>query len=507
MIREVIVLGGGSAGLLAALTLRRRLPQLAVRVIRSPEIGVIGVGEGTTPGFPQFLFDFLGLKRSQFFSQVTPIWKLGGRFLWGPRAGFNYPFETTFERRVPGLSQATGFYCEEDYDFAQFASGCMMLNKVFPRRPDGAPEPLEYYAFHIENEQLVSWLGNVCRTMGVAITDGTVTSVEPGGDGVAALHLANGERVTADLFIDASGFRSELLGKALGVPQRSFSASLFCDRAVVGGWMRTDEMIQPYTTQETMDAGWCWRIDHETSINRGYVYSSAFASDDEARGEFLAKNPKIDSEKTRVVKFSSGRREVSWKGNVIGIGNASAFVEPLEATALNNLVLQLKVLAQILEHSACEPTPSMVGIYNLRSADWWDDTRDFLALHYRFNTRLQTPFWRMCCAETDLGLLDEFVRFYRENGPTRMGLHALPHGRAIYGLEGHLAILVGCGVPYRRAHPLPDAELKRWRDHHKEVRRAAERALSAKECLDFFRKPGWSWDAYRPPASTSSIQL
>ena len=126
----------------------------------------------------------------------------------------------------------------------------------------------------------------------------------------------------ADLFIDASGFRAELLGRAMAEPWISYENSLFCDRAVIGGWERSTEPIQPYTTAEAMDAGWCWRIDHETFINRGYVYSSRFISDDEARAEFLRKNPKAPAD-ARVVKFRSGRFARPWVGNVIGIGNAA----------------------------------------------------------------------------------------------------------------------------------------------------------------------------------------
>jgi tryptophan halogenase len=507
MIRNITILGAGSAGLFTAIALRRKLPDVSVRVIRSPEIGVIGVGEGTTPLFPQMLFDYLGLKRGQFFAQAAPTWKLGGRFLWGARGAFNYPFEITFTQRLRGLSKPTGFYCDDDYDFVHTAAAMMALDKAFPRAPDGKPAMVEYYAFHIENEKLVRYLENISRALGVIVTDGKVMEVERGSQGVAALKLESGETIGGDLFVDASGFRSELLGRTLGVATRDFSKSLFCDRAVIGGWTRTDEPIKPYTTQETMNAGWCWRIDHEHFINRGYVYSSRFISDEDAHAEFLANNPLVPPDQTRVVKFTSTRRELTWKDNVVAVGNASAFVEPLEATALNNLALQVKLLIQVLQHSDGEPTSSMVGIYNLRFRNWWDDTRDFLALHYKFNTRLDTPFWQTCREETDLGLLGEFVDFYRENGPTPMCLHALPHGRAIYGLEGHLAVLVGCKLPYRRQVKVASDEQKRWRELNSEYRCQAERGLNVKETLEILRKPSWSWDAYQPPRGPTALQL
>src|SRR4029077_4005543 len=138
--------------------------------------------------------------------------------------------------------------------------------------------------------------------------------------GITALHLESGERVTADLFVDASGFRSELLGRTLEVPYLSFEQYLFCDRAVIGGWPRTDEPIKPYTVAETMDAGWCWQIEHEKWINRGYGYASNFITDKAALDEFLKKNPKVTNE-PRVVKFRSGRYARNWVGNVVGIGN------------------------------------------------------------------------------------------------------------------------------------------------------------------------------------------
>ena len=208
----------------------------------------------------------------------------------------------------------------------------MTHNQVFPRRPDGLPHITRDPAYHIENEHFVTFLEQYATKLGIQIMDDTVVEVKQNERGIAGLLLASGQTVAADLYVDSSGFRSVLLGKALGEPFRSFKASLFCERAVVGGWQRSEEPIKPYTTAETMNAGWCWQIEHEHRINRGYVYSPDFISDDEAEQEFRAKNPKVGS--TRIVKFVSGRYERAWVKNVVAIGNAGGFVEPLESTSL-----------------------------------------------------------------------------------------------------------------------------------------------------------------------------
>src|SRR5262249_58189137 len=126
------------------------------------------------------------------------------------------------------------------------------------------------------------------------------------------------------LYSDCPGSRPLLLSQTLREPYISFKPSLFCDRAIWGGWARGAEPIKPYTTAEAMDAGWCWRIDHEFLINRGYVYSSAFISDEDAEREFRAKNPKVQT--TKPVKFVTGRHERAWVKNVVGIGNDAGFV-------------------------------------------------------------------------------------------------------------------------------------------------------------------------------------
>src|SRR6185295_11334759 len=194
-----------------------------------------------------------------------------------------------------------------------------------------------------------------------------------------------------DFFIDASGFRSELLGRTLEEPFVSFASSLYCDRAIVGGWDRTDEPILPYTTAETMDAGWCWQIEHEKWINRGYVYSSAFLRDEVAREELLRKNPKVEGE-PRLVTFRSGRYQRLWVGNVVAVGNAAGFVEPLEATALQVICVEASTLTDSLLDSLSTPTPTLIQLYNEYNTRAWDDIRDFLAVHYKFNTRLDSPF-------------------------------------------------------------------------------------------------------------------
>ncbi len=490
-VERVIVLGGGSAGFMVALTLKRKLPNLQVQVIRSPDIGVIGVGEGTTLAFPKHFFEYLRLKPQQFYAEAEPTWKLGIKFLWGGRKQFYYTFSYEFQHRYPELSRNNGFFFSDEFLYAGRTSAFMAQDKAFPRRSDGSPEFHNHHAYHIENKKLVAWLEKVSREFGVEIIDATV-SAKLGERGIESLVTGQGQSYVADLFIDASGFRSELLGRALQEPFISYGDALFCDRAVIGGWPRTNELIQPYTTAETMDAGWCWQIEHENWINRGYVYASNFISDQEALDELLRKNPKIANE-PRVVKFRSGRYARNWIGNVVGVGNAVGFVEPLEATALQIICVEASTLADSLIDCQCVPTPTLIQLYNDYNARAWDDIRDFLAVHYKFNTRLDTPFWQACRNDTVLHGAQFLVDFYRENGPSVVAGAQLLHPSNSFGMDGYLAMLVGQNVPHQKPFTPSAKEREIWRGRCRTWGLDAQRGLDVKQCLEAIRKPGVKW--------------
>src|SRR5689334_22825407 len=132
IVRKIIILGGGSAGLMSALALKTRLPRLDVRVIRSKDIGVIGVGEGSTPTLTSFLHGYLRVGLRRFFEVAQPTWKLGLKFLWGPRPHFYYPFGPGLDTKLPSLPKAIGFYCRDSVEDATPITAMMSRNKVFP---------------------------------------------------------------------------------------------------------------------------------------------------------------------------------------------------------------------------------------------------------------------------------------------------------------------------------------------------------------------------------------
>ncbi len=493
MIQSILVLGSGSAGLIAAISLKRKIPQLAVRIVRSPDIGVIGVGEGTTPNFPRHLFEYLGISRKDFYALAEPTWKLGIRFLWGPRERFDYGFALQLDSHWTDLPRPNGYYCDEDFRNTDVPSALMEHGKVFARQPNGGgPDVQPWHAFHIENKKLVDVLELVARKVGVAFTDGKVSGTERGPHGIAGVILEDGQRLEADFFVDASGFRSELLGRALAEPFVSFERSLFCDRAVVGGWDRTTEPILPYTTAETMDAGWAWQIEHEHHVNRGYVYSSEAISDDAACEEFRRKNPKVSAD-LRVVKFRSGRYRRLWVDNVVAIGNAGGFVEPLEATSLMVVCSETQTLIDLLKHCALTPTPTMRQLFNSVLTRTWDEIRDFLALHYQLNTRLDTPFWQRCRTETDVSGIAPLLEFYSENGPTGLARHVLRSIETDFGIEGYLVMLVGNRFPYAGRHTATPEERAAWNAHRARFVAEAENGFTVAEALAMVRHPGWRW--------------
>jgi tryptophan halogenase len=497
-VKKVLVLGGGSAGFFAAISIKTIVPDIDVEVIRSPEIGIIGVGEATTPVIPTLLHGFLNLDLADFYRDAEPAWKLGIRFIWGPRRWFNYTFSFQCDTRYARLEHPTGYYCFDDFDDASISSSLMNAERAFLRRPDGFPNIERDAAYHLENVTFVSFLEKHAMKLGIKIRDDNVIEVKKGDAGVESLKMASGIDLGADLFVDCSGFRSLLLGQALEEPFISFKKSLYCDRAIIGGWDREDENILPFTIAETMPSGWCWRIDHEHRINRGYVFSSDFLSEEKAIDQYLEKCPKIKS--TKVVRFKSGRYDRMWVKNVVAIGNSSGFVEPLESTSLGAIAVECQAMAQILKDSPIhQVTDSQIRQFNIRATRNWDTIRDFLAIHYRFNTRLQTPFWTACVNDTDIADAAPIVEFYQENGPGITWRDTLIDRHDQFKLEGYWTMLIGQKVPYKTTIKISDQDKQTWYKIREAHRRMAASALSAKDSFAAIRHPQWSWnnDFYR----------
>jgi len=498
LIQSVTVIGGGSAGFMAALGIKCKIPALRVRVIRSKDIGIIGVGEGSTGTLTHYLHKYLKVAPKKFHEVAQPTWKLGLKFIWGARPSFNYTFGPGLETRTdPAQAKPNGFYCDEDIAYPDLISALMSEDRVFATS-NGAPVPHSSIAYHFENEKYVQFLEGAARAMGIEIVDDTVTQVFPGVEGVHSLALQSGNVERADLFVDCSGFFSILLGKALKEPFIGYKSSLFCERAVVGGWDRAgsadpaDQVIKPYTTCETMDAGWAWQIEHEHRINRGYVYCPDFISDEQAEAEFRAKNPRVG--KTRVVKFISGRYARGWVGNVVAIGNASGFVEPLEATALGVIARQTVTLTDILMNSDQQPPATQIHLYNRQNGQFWDSIRGFLALHYKFNTRLDNPFWRHCREKTDLASAAPAVEYYQQNGPDGYwGLALLDNLADQFSLSGYLTMLVGMKVPYRHTWEPKSEDLARFEANRKLHQETARAGYTVRQTLDALRLPTWVW--------------
>ncbi len=490
-VSKVLVLGGGSAGFLAAITIKHRLPQLPVTVVRSKDIGIIGVGEGTTLVLPQHLHDYLKISLDDFYRLAEPQWKLGIRFLWGKRPYFNYTFARELDTKYQLLEKTTGYYCNGSWDYVGIQSGLMQHNAIFVRDQRGAPVIDGAAAYHLENEKLVNFLEGHARKLGVTIEDDTVEHVLQDDDGVKGLQMVSGRTMDADLYIDCSGFASVLLGRALAEPFVSFKPSLFNDRAVVGGWQRTGEPIQPYTVAETMNAGWCWRIDHENRINRGYVYASDFITDEEADAEFRAQNPKV--EQTRIVRFRTGRFDRGWVKNVVAIGNSSGFVEPLEATSLGGIAVQCQAVAESLVECEQFVYPALAAQFNRRNARVWDEIRRFLAIHFKFNTRLDTPYWQACRADADLGDAQEVVDYYRDVGPSVLWRQTLVRANDQFGLEGYLSMLVGQQVPTNYQYRPSRNDAENWQRIQHAIRNKATAAFTVREGLDLIRANTWRW--------------
>jgi len=463
---HLVILGGGSAGWMTAAHLdrafnlpgRRRLP---ITVVESPAIGRIGVGEATLPTLLQFTRR-LGIDEATLMKRTQATFKHGVEFLdWaGPGTRYFHPFEALeraghnpgpswLARRHRGV--AGPFDEENGFQAAVARAGRAPKKMIDPDYLGQLP-----YAYHLDAEAYGDMLGELARLRGVAHVEGKVAGAERGEDGgVAALLLEDGRRIEGDLFVDCSGFRSLLLGETLGVPYDSFGDCLLCDRAVaIPRPYREGEAPQPYTVTQAMEAGWMWRIGLQNRLGLGYVYSSAFTSPEEAERALRAKAAIPGDFPARHLVMRPGIPQVSWKDNVIAIGLAGGFIEPLESTGLHMVELALDLLVRYFPlsglNSACCTT------YNRQMRRIWLELRDFIVAHFCLARPADTPFWREVAKEEHIpASLAERLAMWSDRHPDERDHE---NSRVLFANNSWQAIIYGLGA----AGPQALANADRW---------------------------------------------
>jgi tryptophan halogenase len=478
---RIVVVGGGTAGWLAAMMLSeaatRRSPGTTVTVIESSKIGVVGVGEGSTAVFRQMLRRF-GLDEEEFLRATGATIKLGIRHRDWRRLGHHYDGPIDDPQLVcPGIpldcyAVAAGKPVQEAHLFQHLIwKGRGPYALVDGRRVPAGPF---HYAFHFDQALVGRWLRQKSR--GIRVIDDQVTGVERGGAGIAALRLEGGERIEGDLFIDASGFRRRLVSE-MPFAWVSFAEMLPNNRALPF-WLELEEgeEIVPVTGAWAQGHGWMWQIPTQQRYGCGYVYCDAYLTPDEAQAE-IERALGRPIEPRGDIRINPGRQRDVWLGNVVAVGLASSFLEPLEATSIHGTVAQLICLTEWLGE------PGGQARYNAMAARQVDDFRDFVRLHY-VSERRDTAYWRDVTAAHPPAVTDRLAAWSRRF-PTREDFEPFPFGLAHVQEQLYLPVLDGLGLLDRglaRATMARDPALRqRARDTHASL--VADYSRAAERCL------------------------
>ena len=417
-IKTIGIVGGGTAGYLTALTLKKYSPEFNVTLIESSEVPIIGIGEATVQSIPKFFHETLGFDVAEFFKEVRPTIKMGIKFKWGLPG--DYFFNQAFSPCDPEAAIATA----GDINAGSLASCLMGSNKTFLYQSvlSGEQQPLirpagekTYYAYHLDNRLLIKYLHKKVMESGVVIIDRKIDRVfrSEHENAIEALQTSDNEKFSYDLYFDCSGFRSLLLEQALKSNFIDYRDSLFCDRALACSLPKEGD--RAYSTATTMPSGWLWDIPLRDSDNIGYVYSSDFCTDLEAENTLDQRFSGISN--SRVIKFKTGRHEHCCLGNVVAVGNAYGFVEPLQSTGIHMIIRTIKQVAEPLRKGFLTEDDKA----NINSAlnEKWDHIRWFLSMHFKFNKRLDTDFWQECRSQVDVSGYKDILELYKSNGPLK----------------------------------------------------------------------------------------
>ncbi|MFL9842391.1 tryptophan halogenase family protein [Sphingomonas sp. ST-64] len=499
-VQRIVIVGGGTAGwltagVIAARHQARRAHGFSVTLVESPNVPIIGVGEGTWPTLRTTLRK-IGVSETEFFRQCDGAFKQGARFnRWTTGAeddGYYHPLMLPqgFARvnlAPHWLAEGEGSFCDAVTPQGQLCDAGLAPKTI--ATPEY--EALANYAYHLDAGKFSAFLQrHCCETLGVEHVLADVTQVRMADNGdVAALETAQGPVVEGDLFIDCTGFRALLIEGAMNVPFRSCSDVLFCDTALAVQVPYADpaDPVACHTISTAQSAGWVWDIGLPTRRGVGHVYSSSHVSDDQAERDLRAYiGPAADGLNVRKIPIRAGHRETFWKGNVVAVGLAAGFLEPLEASAIVLIELSAKMIAEQLP-----PNRAVMDVlarrYNATTHYRWGRIIDFLKLHYTLTKRTDTDFWRdNCRAETIPDRLRELMELWKYQAPW---LHdEFDRAEEVFPAASYQYVLYGMG---HRTHTPPgegDAEVelarRAWRENRVQTARMMEGLPRHRELLE-----------------------
>jgi tryptophan 7-halogenase len=458
-IRNVVIVGGGTAGWMAAAALARLQDNGITKIIliESDEIGTVGVGEATIPPIKTFN-GMLGIDEQDFVAKTQGSFKLGIEFDGWQRNGERYlhPFanygsdingikfhQIWLMLRAKGMTNPIG-----DFNMCEVMSRGSRFD-----RPSTDPRnvtSLSDYAYHFDAGLYALYLRQYSEARGVQRREGKIVRVDQRADDgyISAVQMEDGTQIEGDLFIDCSGFRGLLIEEALQTGYEDWSHWLPCNRAMAVPSARTEPLL-PYTRSTARDAGWQWRIPLQHRTGNGYVYCSDYLSDDEAAATLLAN---LDGEALgdpRPLRFTTGRRKLAWNKNVVSLGLAAGFMEPLESTSIH---LVQEGISKLL---ALFPNRSFAAHerdeYNRLTAIQWEQIRDFLILHYWANQRTGLPFWERCATMPIPDSLQRKIDLFTGTG------RLFRYQDELFAESNWTAVLIGQGMIPQKYDPVADA--------------------------------------------------
>lgn len=492
-ITRIVILGGGTAGWMAASALSKALSNIGahITVVESDDIGIVGVGEATVPSIHAFNA-LLGLNTAEFLERCQATIKLGIAFEdWGALGRrYMHAFSPYGLGKGPGQfhriwlkhAHAARMRGETlDIDDCNIGSLAARAGKFAPNA--NLPQSL-VHAYHFDAALYGQYLRGYAETRGVTRIEGKVEHVTQDTETgfIQSLVLQSGQAVEGQFFIDCSGFAGLLIEKTLKAGYESWQHWLPCDRAIAVPSENAGPPA-PYTRSKADAAGWMWRIPLQHRSGNGYVYSSAHIDDDRAEARLLAQLDGKATADLRRLRFVTGRRRKAWSHNCVALGLAAGFMEPLESTSIHLIQTSIFRLLSLFPDTSF--APAEIAEFNRQTAEEYEDIRDFLIAHYKVTRRDDTPFWAACRDMAVPDRVSNIIGLFAANGRLTM------RPEHLFSTQSWLAILLGQGGlpegydPLLR--PMPDAEAARFVD---DVRARLDAAVSGLPIYGTSFQPG-----------------